>query len=209
MCASSKLLREAWLQLLKQQPDPAWLVAAEADAAHDRTSKLRAKATSVVRWLLKSLPEAQLAEHPSTLTGLLTIPDMPLQLAMDLCMLGVKVPYKEIAAAARKRVAGEQQLSVCCNRPCYVTPIQSRLSTHALQWAIDVAYSTCKCFLQAAHQACCSCLLGACCCAGVENWIVAQCTLDLASDVPQAVKLLYNYQDPSISRYTGQVMLFL
>jgi hypothetical protein len=124
MCASSKLMREAWLQLLKQQPNPAWLVAAAADAAHARTSKLRAKATSVVRWLLKSLPEAQLAEHPSTPAGLLTIPDMPLHLAMDLCMLGVRVPLEEVVAAARKRVEGEQQsLIFAIAGPCYAIRI--------------------------------------------------------------------------------------
>jgi hypothetical protein len=44
--------------------------------------------------------------------------------------------------------------------------------------------------------------------AGVENWIVAQCTLDLASDVPLAVKLLFNHHDPSSRRYVGQVLLF-
>uniref|UniRef100_A0A383WCZ2 Uncharacterized protein n=1 Tax=Tetradesmus obliquus TaxID=3088 RepID=A0A383WCZ2_TETOB len=106
MCASSKLLRSAWLQLLRQQPDPAWLLAAVADAANARTPKLQAKATAVVRWLLHSLPEARLAEHPSVPAGLLAIPSVPCQLAETLCKLGVKVPYKEIVAAARQRVEG-------------------------------------------------------------------------------------------------------
>uniref|UniRef100_A0A383WCZ8 Uncharacterized protein n=1 Tax=Tetradesmus obliquus TaxID=3088 RepID=A0A383WCZ8_TETOB len=106
MCASSKLLRSAWLQLLGQQPNPTWLVAAVADAAHARTTKLEARATAVVRWLLHSLPEARLAEHPSIPAGLLAIPRMPKHLAQELCRLGVKVPYKGIVAAARHRVPG-------------------------------------------------------------------------------------------------------
>jgi hypothetical protein len=125
MCASSKLLRTAWLQLLKQQPNPAWLVAAAADAAHARTSRLWSKATAVLEWLLRNLPEAQLAEHPSTPAGLLAIPHVPLKLAKKLCILGVEVPFKDIVAAARKRVPGEQQLSVLLQSPAYAMPCPS------------------------------------------------------------------------------------
>jgi hypothetical protein len=117
LSASSKLLRAAWLQLLKQQPNPALLVAAAA--AHAATPQLQAKATAVVQWLLKSLPEAKLAEHSSTAAGLLAIPHMPLKLAKDLCISGVKVSYTEIVAAARKRVAGEQHLSLLLKPPAH------------------------------------------------------------------------------------------
>jgi hypothetical protein len=148
MCASSKLLRAAWLQLLKQQPNPAWLVAAAADAARAKTPYLQAKATSVVRWLLKSLPEAQLAQHPSTPAGLLSIPQMPLKLAKELCSLGVKVPFKEMVAAARKRVAGEQlskQPSAIAG-PCYVTAKVDfiQLQTHVLHGMHEDEYSICS-----------------------------------------------------------------
>jgi hypothetical protein len=81
MCASSKLLHSAWLQLFRQQPNPAWLLAAVADAAQARTPQLQAKATAVVRWLLQNLPEARLAEHPSIPAGLLAIPNVPFLLA--------------------------------------------------------------------------------------------------------------------------------
>jgi hypothetical protein len=111
MCASSKLLHAAWLQLLKEQPSPAWLVAAAADAAHAANSQLQAKSIAVVGWLLKSLPEAQLAEHPSTLAGLLAIPHMPEELAKELCRFGVKVPYKEI-------VRSSPQAQVSSNSQC-------------------------------------------------------------------------------------------
>jgi hypothetical protein len=104
MCASSKLLCSSWLQLLKQQPSPAWLVAAAADAAHASTPYLQAKDTKVMHWLLKRLPEARLAEQPSALAGL---PCMPMTLAVELCGVGVRVPYADVAAAARRRVAGE------------------------------------------------------------------------------------------------------
>jgi hypothetical protein len=109
MCASSKLLGSAWLQLLKQQPSPSWLVAAAADAAQASTSSLQAKATKVMRWLLKSLPEARLAQQPSALAGLLSIPRMPHSLAFQLCSVevGVRMSYADIAAAARRGVPGE------------------------------------------------------------------------------------------------------
>jgi hypothetical protein len=95
------------MQLLKQQPNPAWLLAAVADAARAKTSDLQAKATVVVRWLLNSLPEARLAEHPSVPAGLLTIPRIPEHLALELCKRGVRVPYAQIVAAARSGVEGE------------------------------------------------------------------------------------------------------
>jgi hypothetical protein len=109
MCASSKLLGSAWLQLLKQQPSPSWLVAAAADAAQASTPSLQAKATKVMRWLLKSLPEARLAQQPSALAGLLSIPRMPHSLAFQLCSVevGVRMSYADIAAAARRGVPGE------------------------------------------------------------------------------------------------------
>uniref|UniRef100_A0A383WDP0 Uncharacterized protein n=1 Tax=Tetradesmus obliquus TaxID=3088 RepID=A0A383WDP0_TETOB len=95
-------------ELLRQQPDPAWLLTAVADAAYARTAQSQRKATAVVRWLLNSLPEARLAEHPSIPAGLLAINRVPQHLARELCKFGVKVPYKEIVAAARRRVEGEQ-----------------------------------------------------------------------------------------------------
>uniref|UniRef100_A0A383WD07 Uncharacterized protein n=1 Tax=Tetradesmus obliquus TaxID=3088 RepID=A0A383WD07_TETOB len=79
---------------------------AVADAANAKTPKLQAKAIAVVHWLLNSLPEARLAEHPSIPAGLLAIPSVPQHLARELCHLGVKVPYKQIVAAARQRVEG-------------------------------------------------------------------------------------------------------
>jgi hypothetical protein len=113
MCASSKLLGSAWLQLLKQQPSPAWLVAAAADAVQASTPPMQAKATKVVRWLLERLPEARLAEQPSALAGLLTIPRMPMSVAVQLCNMkgGVRMSYADIAAAARRGVAGEAKSS--------------------------------------------------------------------------------------------------
>jgi hypothetical protein len=134
MCASSKVLRSAWLQLLRQQPNPAWLLAAVADAADARTPALQAKATAVVRWLLNTLPGARLAEHPSIPAGLLTIPCMPPQLAKELCELGVRVPYQGIVAAARQCVEGEQRSCQCCfscNHGCVSMPArQSGLVCH-------------------------------------------------------------------------------
>jgi hypothetical protein len=117
MCASSKLLRSAWLQLLRQQPSPAWLLTAVADAASARTPALQAKATAVVKWLLEEcLPEAALAQHPSVPVGLLTIPNIPKQLAEQLCRNGVQVPYQQIVAAARRRVPGKApQSTVPCS----------------------------------------------------------------------------------------------
>uniref|UniRef100_A0A383WEQ8 Uncharacterized protein n=1 Tax=Tetradesmus obliquus TaxID=3088 RepID=A0A383WEQ8_TETOB len=106
MCASSKLLRSAWLQLLRQQPKPAWLLAAVADAAHAKTLPLRVKANAVMHWLLNSLPEARLAEHPSIPAGLLAIPRMPENVAKEMYKLGIRVPYKNIVAAARLGVEG-------------------------------------------------------------------------------------------------------
>uniref|UniRef100_A0A383VE74 Uncharacterized protein n=1 Tax=Tetradesmus obliquus TaxID=3088 RepID=A0A383VE74_TETOB len=106
MCASSKVLHSAWMQLLKQQPSPAWLLPAVAEAAQAKTTKLLTKATAVVRWLLSSLPEARLAEHPSIPAGLVAIPHMSRSLAKLLCESGVRVPYSEIVAAARQRVEG-------------------------------------------------------------------------------------------------------
>jgi hypothetical protein len=115
MCASSKLLGSAWLQLLKQQPSPTWLVAAAADAVQASTPALQAKATKVMRWLLDRLPEARLAEQPSALAGLLTIPRMPLNLAVELCSqeVGVRLSYADIAAAARRGVAGKTNSGWC------------------------------------------------------------------------------------------------
>jgi hypothetical protein len=108
MCASSKLLRSTWLQLLMQQPSPAWLLTAVADAASARTPALQAKATAVVKWLLEEcLPEAALAQHPSVPAGLLSIPNIPQQLAEQLCRNDVQVPYQQIVAAARRCVPGE------------------------------------------------------------------------------------------------------
>jgi hypothetical protein len=112
MCASSKLLRSAWLQLLKQHPSPAWLLTAVADVASAKTNAIQSKATSVVKWLQDSLSEAALAQHSSVPAGLLTIPNIPLQLAEQLCSYGVRVPYKQIVAAARRRVAGKAASSM-------------------------------------------------------------------------------------------------
>jgi hypothetical protein len=108
MCASSKLLRSAWLQLLRQHPSPAWLVTAAADVAGANTPAAQAKATAVVKWLHEEcLPEAALAHHPSVAAGLLTIPNMQQQLAEQLCSYDVQVPYQQIVAAARRRVPGK------------------------------------------------------------------------------------------------------
>jgi hypothetical protein len=107
MCASSKLLCSTWLQLLRRQPSPAWLLAAAADAAQAQTGELHDKAIDMVNWLLHKLPEAQLAKHPSITAGLLAIPRIPLRLALDLCYSGADIPYTSIIAAARARVEGE------------------------------------------------------------------------------------------------------
>jgi hypothetical protein len=115
MCASSKMLRSAWLQLLQQQPSPTWLLAAVADAASAKTPALLTKAIAVMRWLLTNLAEARLAQHPSIPAGLLTIPRIPLVVAEELCKQGVVVPYKAIAAAARQCVAGEPAREQLCH----------------------------------------------------------------------------------------------
>jgi hypothetical protein len=106
MCASSKLLRSAWLQLLRQHPSPAWLMTAVADVAGANTPAIQAKATAVLAWLLECLPKGALARHPSVSAGLLTIPSIPQQLAEQLCRYGVEVPYQQIVAAARRRIPG-------------------------------------------------------------------------------------------------------
>jgi hypothetical protein len=128
MCASSKQLRSSWLQLLKQQPSPAWLVDAAADAAQASTPSLQAKATKVMRWLLRSLPEARLTEQPSALAGLLAIPRMPWKLAVELCGVGVRVPYADVVAAARRRVAGETSSGYCIVRTKQLWTCSCRLA---------------------------------------------------------------------------------
>jgi hypothetical protein len=107
MCASSKLLCSSWVQLLRMQPSPAWLLAAVADAAQAKTPELQRKATAMVTWLLNKLPEAQLARHPSVPAGLLSIPCVPYAVAEKLCSSGVRIPYSSSIAAARARVEGE------------------------------------------------------------------------------------------------------
>uniref|UniRef100_A0A383WFI4 Uncharacterized protein n=2 Tax=Tetradesmus obliquus TaxID=3088 RepID=A0A383WFI4_TETOB len=155
MCASSKLLRSAWLQLLRQQPDPAWLLAAVADAAHASSLELQAKATALVHWLLNSLSEARLAEHPSIPAGLLAIPNMPRHLIKELCQLGIKVPYKEIAAAARRRVQGVEvwinvQLAM---GPMDVPPAVKALYSKIEDWQHELSPAAAAAAVEAAVQA--------------------------------------------------------
>jgi hypothetical protein len=115
MCASSKLLRSAWLQLLRQHPSPAWLLTAVADIASAKTPAIQAKAAVLLTWLLEEcLPKRALARHPSVSAGLLTIPNIPQRIAEQLCRHGVEVPYQQIVAAARRRVAGK---ATSCNVP--------------------------------------------------------------------------------------------
>jgi hypothetical protein len=128
MCASSKLLRSTWLQLLRQHPSPAWLVTAVADVASAKTPAIQSKATAVVKWLLESLSEAALAQHPGVPAGPLNIPNIPLQLAEQLCKYGVRVPYNQIVAAARRRVAGKAASSTA-------TPMSARQAYDAHQLA--------------------------------------------------------------------------
>jgi hypothetical protein len=68
---------------------------------------LQDKAIAMVTWLLEKLPEAQLAKHPSIAAALLAIPRIPLKLAEQLSLSGVRIPYLSIIAAARARVEGE------------------------------------------------------------------------------------------------------
>jgi hypothetical protein len=128
MCASSKLLRSAWLQLLRQHPSPAWLVTAVADVVNAKAPAIQSKATAIMVWLLDSLSEAGLAQHPGVPAGLLTIPNIPLQLAEQLCSYGVRVPYKQIVAAAGRRVAGKAVSSTA-------TPPSARQACDAHQLA--------------------------------------------------------------------------
>jgi hypothetical protein len=128
MCASSKLLHSAWLQLLRQHPSPAWLVTAVADVASAKTPAIQSKATAVMKWLLDSLSEGGLAQHPGVPAGLLTIPNIPLQLAEQLCRYGVRVPYEQIVAAARWRVAGKAASSTA-------PPLSARQAYDAAQLA--------------------------------------------------------------------------
>jgi hypothetical protein len=115
MCSSSKLLRSAWLHLLKQR-SPDWLLTAIADAATAKKHSHQAKAIALVRWLLEEcVPEAALAQHPSVPAGLLSIPRIPLRLAEQLCNHGVRVPYDQIVAAARRRVAGKAASSTAAD----------------------------------------------------------------------------------------------
>ncbi|KAF6254475.1 hypothetical protein COO60DRAFT_1665105 [Scenedesmus sp. NREL 46B-D3] len=106
MCASSKLLCSSWMQLLRRQPSPTWLLAAVADAAQAKTPALQKRAAGVVIWLLNRLPSAQLAKHPRIPAGLLAIPCIPIMLAEQLSSSGVCIPYASIVAAARARVEG-------------------------------------------------------------------------------------------------------
>jgi hypothetical protein len=107
MCASSKLLRSAWMQLLHTQPSPTWLLAAVADAAQAKTPELQERAIAMVSWLLLKLLKAGLAKHPSIPAGLMAIPCIPLRLAEALSMCGVRILYAHIIAAARARMEGE------------------------------------------------------------------------------------------------------
>jgi hypothetical protein len=114
MCSSSKLLRSAWLQLLRQHPSPTWLLTAVADVASARIPVIQAKATALLNWLLECLPKPALAHHPSVPAGLLTIPNIQQQVAEQLCRYGAEVPYDQIVAAARRRVPGK---ATCSNVP--------------------------------------------------------------------------------------------
>lgn len=129
MCASSKLLRSAWMQLLRTQPSPHWLLAAAAEAAQAQTPQLQERAVAMVTWLLLKLPEAGLAQHPSVPAGLLAIPRMPLRLAQVLSSSGVRMPYAAIGAAARARVEGEAALLISWTWPAALLAV-------LLYWAL-------------------------------------------------------------------------